>query len=555
MSPLVSVPALAALSVLVIRLVVQPAPAGSPTSGAQGIVSTSAGSAAPLAIREHVLDNGMRILVVEDHRAPRVAANLWIRVGSIQEPVGLHGITHFLEHALHQGSTTFGTTNLAAEWPLLTRIHETEQRLIAVRHRERNRFRERGVFYDELAWPSTPEIDSLRGELYRLEDEDSRYREFWESYRWYLRYGGQTRHTDPVPASTEQEYMEIGMALPSNALELFFRVEADRMVNAVLRGWEAQRFTVLEQILGARSRPQIRFAEAIDGVTGMNHPVYQPDGGHPRDFNNFTRAAMIDLYQRYFVPNNLTLVLVGDVTLARAVALGERYFGALPRGPEPPADLDLEAELVPSGAVGLDWAEPLSPQVHLRYRIPGIGHPDRPVVDVIAAILGGPGGLAARRLQSLASTHADFRVIHTARFGSPAAVNLVAVGTRDLDLPEIERALLAAVDDLREGRFDLAVLARAQKRLRLEWAKTRNRPMELAFAIGHYHTMNHWSTLAELLGARDSATVDQVVRVARTYLIPSNRVIAVARSAPPAPLGPSWLDSAWSHQRTGGAPR
>ena len=546
---------LASASALAIGAGLTRAPANALRHRMHGAPTMVAQPASMPVIEERVLENGFRLLLVEDHRAPRVAANLWIRVGSIAEPVGLHGITHFLEHALHQGSTTFGTTNLRAELPLLARIDATEQRLIAAQRRERNGFRQRNVFYDELAWASTREIDSLRTELYHLEDEDSRYREFWESYQEYMRYGGQTRHTDPVPASTEQEYMEIGMALPKNALELFFRVEADRLANAVLRGWEAQRFTVLEQILGARGRPQIRFNEAIDAVTGVSHPVFQPDGGHPRDFANFTRAAMIDIYERYFVPNNVTLVLVGDFSLAEAVPLAERYFGRLPRGPEPPADLDLEAELFPSGAVRLDWAEPLSPQVHVRFRIPGIGHPDRPIVDVIAALLTGPAGMASQRLKTKGSAHADFRVIHTNRFGSTAGLNLVANGTSDGDLPEIERGLLAAIDDLREGRLDRSALERARKRLRLEWAKTLNRPAELAFVIGHYHTMNHWTTLPDLLRARDSATVDQIVRVARTYLLPSNRVIAVARAVPAPGSGPIWLDSAWAPRRTGATRR
>jgi predicted Zn-dependent peptidase len=260
---------------------------------------------------------------------------------------------------------------------------------------------------------------------------------------------------------------------------------------------------------------------------------------------------MIGLYERYFVPNNLTLVLVGDLDLPNAVALAERYFGRLPRGPEPPADLDLEAEPVPSGSVRLDWTEPLSPQVHVRYRIPGIGHPDRPIFDVIAALLTGTGGIASRRLPANDPAQADFRVIHTHRFGSTAGFSVVAHGSSDDALPQVERGLLAAIDDLRDGRFDGAMLERARKRLRLEWAKVLNRPAELAFVIGHYHTMNHWSTLSDLLEARDTATAGQVARVARTYLVPSNRVVAVARSRPAPGSGPSWLDSAWAQLRAG----
>ena len=480
---------------------------------------------------------------------PRVAANLWIRIGSMQEPVGLHGMTHFLEHVIHQGTTTVGTSDFAAELPILQEIHETEQELIAQRNLERNRLRERAVFIDEMAWPETPELKVLRQRLYELEDQDSGYRDFWASYNAYMGHGGYARHTDPVPASTEQDYMEINMALPRENLELFFRLEADRMANAILRGWEAQRFTVLEQILGGRGRPQTRFNEAIDAVTTAAHPVYRPDGGHIRDFGNFTRAAHLKIYDDYFVPNNAALVLVGDITMAEAVPLAERYFGELPRGPEPPADLDIEAEPVPGGSIRLDWTEPLSPQVHVRYRIPGMGHPDRPVFDLIAALLSGPHGMAGQKLAASgtsASVSVDFRVIHTYRFGSPGAFNLVAQAGADRDLGAVERGLLASLEDLRAGRIDPGALARAHKRLRVEWAEFLANPQELAFLIEHHHTMNHWSVLPALVEARDAATAEDVRRVAQTYFVASNRVIAVARTEPPEGSGPSWLDFLWA---------
>ncbi|MCZ0934138.1 MAG: pitrilysin family protein [Gemmatimonadetes bacterium] len=529
----------------------QPAPdaEAGPSAGPPEAALNPQSPSPSLQVQEHVLGNGFTILLVEDHRAPRVAANLWFRVGSMLEPEGLHGIVHFLEHVIHQGTTTIGTRDLDAELPILQQIHDTEQALIAERNRARNRLRERDVFFDELGWPTTPEMDALREQLYELEDRNNEFRDFWTTYKWYMQHGGYVRHTDPVPASTEQDYMEMNMALPPEHMELFFRFEADRMVNAVLRGWEAQRFTVLEQILGGLSRPQTRFNEAIDGVTAQSHPVYTPDGGHLPDFANFTRAAMWRIYDDYFVPNNATLVLVGDMTMDEVVPLAERYFGALERGPEPPADLDVEAEQVPGGSVRLDWTEPLSPQVHVRYRIPGMGHPDRPVLDLIAALLGGPHGMASRAVAASgvsAAVSADFRVIHTHRFGSPGAFNLVAKAAGDGDLAAVERVLLGVVADLREGRIDAGALERARKRLRVAWAEFLDNPQELAFLIGHHHTMNHWSVLPDLIEARDAATVADLQRVAARYFVPSNRVIATARAQPPEGSGPSWLDFLWA---------
>jgi hypothetical protein len=102
-------------------------------------------------------------------------------------------------------------------------------------------------------------------------------------YHAFNAYGGRpladrSPHGDPnkVSIAGKVKALEIDIDLPKENLELFFRLEADRMANAVLRGWEAQRFTVLEQILGGRQRPDDprgRFHEVVNGVTGVVHPI------------------------------------------------------------------------------------------------------------------------------------------------------------------------------------------------------------------------------------------------------------------------------------------
>lgn len=529
--------AVAAAPLIGERLLRQPADGSRQTGRAavQAGVSPDEARTAPLGIREALLENGFRVLVVEDRRVARVAARLWYRFGSMDEPNGEHGSAHFLEHVVHQGTTTVGTRDFAAERPILEEIHQTEQELLAVINRQRNAIRERRVFYDDTEVPSTPDIDALRRRLYELEDRDNQYREFWAEFNWYRRYGT-IGYVDPVPASTEQEYLKIDIDLPREHLELFFRLEADRMVNAVLRGWEAQRFTVLEQILNGLSRPETSFNHALDGATAQAHPVYIPDGGHPRDFAFYNRASMLRMYDEYFVPNNATLVLVGDVSLDTARTLAERYFGRVPRGPEPSARLDMEAEPVPRGSIRLDWVEPLDSRVVVRYRIPGVGHPDRPIFDTIAAMVQGRAGTMGGRLTGehgpAATVDADFRVIHTYRFGSPGAINFTARAERDEDLPAVEAAMLAAIADLREKPIDLAALARARKALRLEWQQIRLDRARLAVELGHFATMDRWETLETYMTARENASAADVRRVAREYFVPANLVIATARRNP-----------------------
>ena len=80
---------------------------------------------------EIVFDNGFRIVLVEDHRVPRVAASLQYRFGALSERNGEHGTAHFLEHAMHQGTTTVGVKDRELDRKLIGEIYDTEQELLA----------------------------------------------------------------------------------------------------------------------------------------------------------------------------------------------------------------------------------------------------------------------------------------------------------------------------------------------------------------------------------------------------------------------------------------
>lgn len=495
----------------------------------------------PVEVQELVLDNGFRVLLVEDPRVPRVAASIWFRVGAMQEHYGEHGSTHFLEHAIAQGTTTIGTVDFEAERAILEEIRATEDELVAERNAVRNSLRQREVFFEELAWPGNERLRELRERLYELEDRQAEYRIHWAEYNWYRRHGGIMRHTDPVPATTGNEYMDFDIDLPRERVELFFRIEADRMSNAVLRGWEAQRFTVLEQILNRFNRPETgRFSEALNGATAIVHPVYLTPGGHLRDFAYYDRASMLRMYDDYFVPNNATLALVGDITMDEARRLAERYFGRIPRGPEPPARMDVEPEPPPGGAIRLEWHEPMDSRVVVRYRIPGLGHQDRPAFDTIAAALDGPRGMLASREHGggRIGTALGVRFSANARAtGSQSTIDLVGRASRDEDLPAVEAAILEAVESLRDGGIEASALSRARKALRLDWERIRSERARLSEELGRFQVRNDWRVMQPFMQARQGASAEEIRRVARRYFVPWNRVIAVARRDIDPPAG------------------
>ena len=89
--------------------------------------------------------------------------------------------------------------------------------------------------------------------------------------------------------------------------------------------------------------------------------------------------------------------------------------------------------------------------------------------------------------------------------------------------------MLRAVDHLSRDAVDPARLEHAKKRLRASWYRSAVEAGALAFDIGHFATMDRWTTLAEHLRARDDVTTDDVVRLTGRYFVSENRVTGIAR--------------------------
>ena len=476
-----------------------------------------------LAIEEHVFDNGLRLLVLERPDDRRVAAKIFTDFGAMVEQPGQLGAAHFLEHLMFKGTRTLGTSDWEREEPLVEAIQRTEAALSAELNRARNEIRERGVFHADTDVRTTPLADSLRREIVRLNREAGQYRDNGTMMRWYQAFGGQK-----LTATTEQEYMKFDINLPVENLELFFRIEADRMRNTVFREFDEERMILVEQRLGDLNRATTPYYEQMNAVVGVVHPVFWPEG-YMTDFGQYTRAYQRNLYERYFIPNNTTIVLVGGVTMGAIRSTVDRYFGWMERKPEPPRIQGIEP---PPGAERrvIYRSTELAPRVEARFLIPAVGHADRPLFDVIAEVvqLEVQAALNARDIGGRAS--ANTRVVHESRFGVPGSINFEVVLRDESQLEAAEQVLLQVLERLAGGGLDQEALAVAKRKLRNAWYRTLLDADRLAFDIGHFQVMDSWRTLGPYLQAREDVRTNDLARLAKKYFVPENRTVGVVRA-------------------------
>jgi predicted Zn-dependent peptidase len=485
-------------------------------------VSLGAQSAYDLPIREHVFDNGLRLLVLERPGDPRVVARIFTDMGAIHEVPGLLGAAHFQEHIMFKGTPSLGTTDWEAERPIRQRMWEVEAELIEEKNRARNEIRQRGVMDQYRHVRATPRMTELLAELENLERRAAAYRESGPMKRWYQAFGG-----TGLSATTEQEYMKFDITLPVERVDLFLRIEADRMTNTVFREFEQERMILVEQRFGDLNNASTPYYEQMNAMAGVVHPVFWPEG-YGTDFYEYTRTSQRALYEEYFVVNNTTLVFVGGVSLEDMIPRVERYFGWMERAPEPTRTPAVEP--LPAAERRLVYRnDEIEPRVEFRYQIPAVGHPDRPVFDVLGEVA---SGLLSERLGNEGiegSVNVNTRVVHTSRFGVPSTINFEVVLADEGQIDAAEAATERTIQDLMSPPEPSRV-ARAQKMLRTAWHRTARDAAALAFEIGHFQTMDRWQTLLEYLDARDRATPEDIARVAALHFVPDNRSVGVARS-------------------------
>jgi predicted Zn-dependent peptidase len=252
------------------------------------------------------MKNGLKILMLEKKFAPTVSFTMMFKVGNVDNVQGQTGLAHLFEHMAFKGTKKIGTRNYSKEKEILDKIDELETEI----NNE-----------DKKANKDTEKINKLKEEVKKLEAEAEKYQvreEFWKIYNELGQNG--------MNAFTSTDYTGYIVSLPSDRTEAYFIIESDRFKNPVLRDFYKERSVVLEELRMNKSDPSRVSWENLLSHAFVAHPYHNPTIGWEDDVSHLTRKQAEDFYKKFYLPNNATLAVVGDIDPIKIIKLSEKYF-------------------------------------------------------------------------------------------------------------------------------------------------------------------------------------------------------------------------------------
>ena len=455
----------------------------------------------PMNARIYTLDNGLTVYMTVNKDEPRIQTYIPVRAGGKDDPADNTGLAHYLEHMMFKGTEQFGTQDYEAEKPMLAAIDS----LFEV-YRTLKDPQERLDLYHQ--------IDSISYEASKIAIPNE--------YDKLMSIIG-SRGSNAYTSNDVTCYVE---EIPSNQLENWAKIEADRFKNCVFRGFHTELEAVYEEKnMGLTSDGEKAF-DAIDSLLFPNHPYgTQTVIGTQDHLKNPSLKAIRKQKDTYYVPNNVAICLSGDLNPDETIRIIEKYFGDwkpnknLPTftvKPEAPITAPKEKHILGNEAefILMGW------------RTPGTSSTDSEIASIAASVLyNGQAGLIDLDVvqnQSVleAGIMENDRVDH-------GAILIEGLPKEGQTLEEVRDILLAEVAKLRDGDFseELVEAAKANFKLGQMQSLVANRSRASQFVSAFIDRMP-WETVVGRMDRVARITKADVVAFAKEYLGPQNYAIA-----------------------------
>lgn len=458
----------------------------------------------PMNTRIYTLPNGLKVYMSVNKETPRIQTYIAVRVGGKNDPAETTGLAHYFEHLMFKGTPNFGTSDYAAEKPLLDQIEQLFET-----YRQTEDEAERAAIYHR--------IDSISYEASKFAIPNE-----YDKLMAAIGANG-------TNAYTSQDMTVYVEDIPANEVDNWARIEADRFRNPVIRGFHTELETIYEEKNMSLTRDSRKVWEALDAALFPHHPYgTQTVLGTQEHLKNPSITNVKNYHKTYYVPNNMAICLSGDLNPDEVIATIDKYFGDMvPNENLPKLEFQPEepiTEPIVREVYGLEAANVL-----MGWRLPGGSSDPNDVAQIASAILNnGQAGLIDLDLnqqQKVLGAYGGFS-------GQPDYSMFLLGGSPKAgqSLEEVRDLLLGEVAKLRSGDFDEKLIEASINNFKLYMMRAyESNDSRADMYVQSFIAGTNWADEVAQLDRMAKVTKQDVVDWANKYLGPESYAIVYKR--------------------------
>lgn len=457
------------------------------------------------------LTNGLQVYVWEDPTASDVFGIVGVKAGAFDDPSDLTGLAHYLEHVMFKGTEHIGALDWEKEKPLYDQI-------IAK--------------YDQMAVEVDPaKKATINKEINQLTVEASQYTFTNEFSSLTEQMGG-----IGLNAGTSWDYTVYYNSFPPSEIFRWLELNSERLIHPVFRAFQTELETVYEEynrMMDSQGRQESNF---LLSSLFPDHPYARPIIGLAEHLKNPQLSRLIDFYEKWYTPQNMVLVLSGNIKTNQVKGLINNTFGRL----EAKAQPKKQTYSVPPFKGRKQVSAKISsyPQIVLGYNGIPKGHPDEIALDICMSILsnGSRTGLLDKLtldgdLLSASASQISFR--EQGRIVITGIPHFDMGQRRFASLGSTEKTLLKEIEKVQRGEIEEWLLQSIKGRmLRMYDLQMESNGQKANMLVDAFI---HDQDIDEVLGYKDkvlSVTLDEVKEVAKKYLTKDFLVVQLQEGKP-----------------------
>ncbi|MCS7152343.1 MAG: insulinase family protein [Bacteroidia bacterium] len=451
------------------------------------------------------LPNELTLIVSPNSASPRAFVMVATRAGGKNDPADNTGLAHYLEHMLFKGTDRYGTKDFDREKVYLDAVEALYEK------------------YNKTK-------DSLqRLAIYKQIDSVSQLAAEWAIPNEYDRMVS-ALGAEGTNAFTTFDATAYINDVPSHQVERLLKLEAERFRRPVFRLFHTELEAVYEEKNIAIDNESRELSEKVSAALFPDHPYgTQTILGTIEHLKNPSLSAIKRFYETYYVPNNMAIIVAGDVVPQQVVEWVEKYWGSFQPKPIPPFPYQKGAPSPLRKRAFVEVIGPQSPYVQIAFRLPPDGTREAQIARVLDQILSNTvtGLLDEWLVQTHKVKSASSSLMLLSDHG---AQYLYAEPKPGQSLEEVEKLLWQAVKRVQKGDFDEKLIEAAVNDLLFNEMKGwRGNSYRAYFLLDAFVKQKNWTEALYGTAKLRSLRKEELVAFARKYYTPKRCVVAYKR--------------------------